>query len=132
MSDYHNEAGLPPTIPPPDWIHNVTCYSPLLLKNEVALETWNTSLGSLVKAVLIIFSTLATIVFNSLFLIILNKKSYYSKWIRNQPRVIFTALALNDLLNGLLVLGIGIFPAMLQCWPFGEILCQYQASLICF
>ena len=37
MTDYNNEAGLPPTIPPPDWIHNVSCYSPLLLQNEEAL-----------------------------------------------------------------------------------------------
>ena len=34
MSDYNNEAGLPPTIPPPDWIHNVSCYSPLLLQGD--------------------------------------------------------------------------------------------------
>ena len=26
-------GGLPPTIPPPDWIENATCYNPNLLDN---------------------------------------------------------------------------------------------------
>ena len=75
---------------------------------------------------MIVASTLAIIFFNTLFLIILNKNSYASKSIRPQPRIIFTTLALNDLANGLLVLGVGIFPATFQCWPFGEMLCQIQ------
>lgn len=129
--DYHNEAGLPPTIPPPAWIHNVTCYTPLLLKDELALENSVPGVGSFVKSLLIVTSALATILFNSLFLTILNKKSYYRRWIRAQPRIIFSALAINDLLNGLLVLGIGICPAILQCWPFGETLCQLQVKFFC-
>ena len=75
---------------------------------------------------MIVASTLAIIFFNTLFLIILNKNSYASKSIRSQPRIIFTTLAINDLANGLLVLGVGIFPATFQCWPFGEMLCQIQ------
>ena len=75
---------------------------------------------------MIVSSTLAIILFNTLFLIILNKNSYASKSIRPQPRIIFTTLALNDLANGLLVLGVGIIPATFQCWPFGEFLCQIQ------
>ena len=38
----------------------------------------------------------------------------------------FKDLALNDLANGFLVLGIGIIPSVSQCWPFGESLCQMQ------
>ena len=68
----------------------------------------------------------AVIILNGLFLIILNKESYASTWIKPQPRIIFTTLALNDLANGLLVLGVGIIPATFQCWPFGEFLCQIQ------
>ena len=79
-----------------------------------------------IKGIMIVSSTLAIILFNTLFLIILNKNSYASKSIRPQPRIIFTTLALNDLANGLLVLGVGIFPATFQCWPFGEFLCQIQ------
>ena len=75
---------------------------------------------------MIVTAALAVILFNALFLTILNKDSYASKWIRPQPRIIFTALALNDLANGFLVLGIGIIPAISQCWPFGESLCQMQ------
>ena len=43
----YNEDRLPPTIPPPDWIYNVTCYSPLLLQDQYALE--NKSFWSFVK-----------------------------------------------------------------------------------
>ena len=85
---------------------------------------------------MIVSSTLAIILFNTLFLIILNKNSYASKSIRPQPRIIFTTLALNDLANGLLVLGVGIIPATFQCWPFGEFLCQIQVRqfncYVCF
>ena len=129
MNEY-NEAGLPPTIPPPDWIHNVTCYSPVLLQDLEALENARLTVGSLVKGFMIIASTLAVIILNGLFLIILNKESYASTWIKPQPRIIFTAMALNDLSNGLLVLGVGLFPALWDCWPFGEILCQVQVISI--
>ena len=77
MNEY-NEAGLPPTIPPPDWIHNVTCYSPVLLQDLEALENARLTVGSLVKGFMIIASTLAVIILNGLFLIILNKESYAS------------------------------------------------------
>lgn len=129
MNEY-NEAGLPPTIPPPDWIHNVTCYSPVLLQDLEALENASLTVGSLVKGFMIIASTVAVIILNGLFLIILNKESYASTWIKPQPRIIFTAMALNDLSNGLLVLGVGLFPALWDCWPFGEILCQVQVISI--
>ena len=129
MNEYHNEyAGLPPTIPPPAWIHNVTCYSPLLLEDQLALENSATTFWSFFKTLLILTSTLVIIAINLLFLIILNKSSYASKWIKPQPRIILTAMALNDLANGLVVLGIGIFPAVFNCWPFGELLCQLQVS----
>ena len=49
MNEYNNDAGLPPTIPPPEWIHNVTCYSPLLLKNESAWENSEFPLWNLIK-----------------------------------------------------------------------------------
>lgn len=127
MNEYiQNEAGLPPTIPPPDWIHNVTCYTPRLLEDQFYLQNSFPSFGSFFKGLLIVASTIAIILGNSLFLIILNKETYSSKWIKPQPRLIFSALALNDLANGLIVLGVGIFPAIFECWPFGEITCQIQ------
>ena len=124
MSDYNNEAGLPPTIPPPDWIHNVSCYSPLLLQDQNAME-YGFSLTSFLKSLMIVSSTIAIIITNILFLIILNKKSY-KVHIRPQPRIILTALALNDLASGVIVLGMGLFPAVFECWPYGELTCQIQ------
>ena len=122
----NEDTGLPPTIPPPDWIHNVTCYSPVLLQDLEALENATFSVASFLKGFMIIASTLAVIFLNTIFLIILNKDSYASTWIKPQPKIIFTAMALNDLSNGLLVLGVGLFPAMWDCWPFGKYYAKYR------
>ena len=70
---------------------------------------------------------MTVLITNTLFIIILNKESY-KEWIKPQPRIILTALAINDLANGLVVLGIGLFPAIFECWPFGELLCQIQVK----
>jgi len=29
-----NDGGLPPTVPPPDWIANASCYTPKLLDDK--------------------------------------------------------------------------------------------------
>lgn len=39
-----------------------------------------------------------------------------------------TSLALNDLAIGLLITPFGTLPALLHCWPYGEIFCQIQVS----
>jgi len=75
---------------------------------------------------MIVLSTMTVLITNTLFIIILNKESY-KEWTKPQPRIILTALAINDLANGLVVLGLGLFPAIFECWPFGELLCQIQA-----
>ena len=76
---------------------------------------------------MIVLSTMTVLITNTLFIIILNKESY-KEWIKPQPRIILTALAINDLANGLVVLGLGLFPAIFECWPFGELLCQIQVQ----
>ena len=45
-----------------------------------------------------------------------------------QPRYLITSLALNDLAIGLLITPFGTLPALLHCWPYGEIFCQIQVS----
>ena len=85
------------------------------------------SLTSFLKSCMIVSSTIAIIITNILFLIILNKKSYKIH-IKPQPRIILTALALNDLASGVIVLGMGLFPAVFECWPYGELTCQIQVS----
>ena len=80
---------------------------------------------------MIVSSTIAIITTNILFIIILNKETY-KEWIKPQPRIILTALALNDLANGLIVLGLGLFPAVFECWPYGELTCQIQVGNFVF
>jgi hypothetical protein len=127
MNDYHVESGLPPTIPPPEWIHNVTCYSPLLLEDQLALQNAPITFATFLRTLLIVTATVAIVVSNALFIIVINRASA-SSYIKLQPRIILTGLALNDLANGLLVMGLGLFPAIFECWPFGELACQLQVS----
>lgn len=46
-----------------------------------------------------------------------------------QPRYLLTSLALNDFAIGILITPLGILPALLHCWPYGEIFCQIQVNL---
>lgn len=43
-----------------------------------------------------------------------------------QPRYLLTSLASNDLAIGLLVTPFGVLPAVYQCWPYSDIVCQIQ------
>ena len=63
--------GLPPTIPPPEWIDNVTCYSPLLLEDHLALEKSALTTWTVLKALLIVVSTFLSISLNLIFLVII-------------------------------------------------------------
>ena len=92
---------------------------------------FNLFYSSFLKCCLIVSSTIAIITTNILFIIILNKETY-KEWIKPQPRIILTALALNDLANGLIVLGLGLFPAVFECWPYGELTCQIQVILFSY
>lgn len=41
-------------------------------------------------------------------------------------RYLLTCLAINDFAVGLLVTAAAIVPALVQCWPFNETICQIQ------
>ena len=70
LDDGHEHSrGLPPTIPPPEWIYNVTCYSPLLLDDHLALEKSTLTTGGVIKTLLIVTSTTLSIVLNFVFLV---------------------------------------------------------------
>ena len=47
---------------------------------------------------------------------------------QTQFRYLLTCLAINDFTVGLLVTACAIVPALLQCWPFGQTVCQIQVS----
>ncbi|TRY77252.1 hypothetical protein TCAL_00124, partial [Tigriopus californicus] len=130
MTEYHSDphGGLPPTIPPPKWIENASCYSPLLLDNVNAVNLLSVSWVDFLKAFLILSTTILSVIINLAFFMILNTK-FYCKWLRPQPRYILSALALNDLGTGCFVTMFGIYPSLFECWPFGETFCQIQALL---
>ena len=135
-----------PTIfpPPPNWIENTTCYSPdlLLSSNEDVNSSLidinqNGKLGGnhyvrpedVIKFALILISSIFTVVFNFLFvLVMVNQTNFKKRWIRSQPRYMLISIGINDLIMGLLVIILSTYPVLYKCWPFGKNLCQIQVG----
>ncbi|CRL05781.1 CLUMA_CG018809, isoform A [Clunio marinus] len=105
-----------------------------LLKNSSCenanSSTFLSNLGALdvIQAFFIMTLTLAIVGANLVVIIVINCRRYAS-FIHPQPRYLITSLALNDLAIGLLITPFGTIPALLHCWPYGEIFCQIQALL---
>ncbi|EAT48408.2 AAEL000528-PA, partial [Aedes aegypti] len=80
------------------------------------------------QALFIVFLTFLVISANLMVIVVINSRRY-AAYIHPQPRYLLTSLALNDLAIGLLIIPFGALPALLHCWPYGEIFCQIQALL---
>ena len=137
-----------PTIfpPPPNWIENTTCYSPGLLfssnenvNSSLIDNVQNGKVGGnhyirpedVIKFALILISSIFTVVFNFLFvLVMVNQTNFKKRWIRSQPRYMLISIGTNDLIMGLLVLILSTYPVLYKCWPFGKNLCQIQVGQI--
>ena len=143
-SDGVSEKQIPTKFPPPpEWIENLTCYSPALLlqsytnNNSIFLGPqysaieWNPHITpeDVLKFSLLCLSSILTVFFNILFLLVLcNRNSFKKRWIRAQPRFMFISIGINDSIMGILVIVLSAYPALYKCWPFGKSLCQAQVS----
>ena len=129
--------------PPPEWIENLTCYSPAVFLQSYSNVTnslflgrnteihWNPNLTpeDVLKFSLICLSSIFTVFFNILFLLVLcNGNNFKKRWIRFQPRYMFISIGINDLIMGVLVIVLSTYPALYKCWPFGKNLCQAQVG----
>ena len=129
MSSYYIDSsadgGLPPTIPPPEWIPEVACYTPEMNNNvRFLLENYVGALD-VVKAVCIGVTAVLAVLVNVSFIVVLNAPSYAKRvWV--QPRIVLTVMSVNDLLFGVFVLAVGVYPALFECWPLGKFVCQFQ------
>ncbi|XP_058463405.1 5-hydroxytryptamine receptor 1D isoform X1 [Malaya genurostris] len=105
-------------------INNISCSSNRFTGNFFA------QIGPLdvLQALFIVFLTFLVISANLMVIIVINSRRY-AAYIHPQPRYLLTSLALNDLAIGLLIIPLGALPALLHCWPYGEIFCQIQALL---
>lgn len=57
------------------------------------------------------------------------KSPLTSRHVNFFSRFILCSMVANDLASSILVMGLGIFPAVFQCWPFGERFCQIQVRI---
>uniref|UniRef100_A0A6E8W5A5 G_PROTEIN_RECEP_F1_2 domain-containing protein n=1 Tax=Anopheles coluzzii TaxID=1518534 RepID=A0A6E8W5A5_ANOCL len=80
------------------------------------------------QALFIVLLTFLVISANLMVILVINSRRY-AAYIHPQPRYLLTSLALNDLAIGLLIIPFSALPALLHCWPYGEIFCQIQALL---
>ena len=46
-----------------------------------------------------------------------------------QPRYFLIAMAYNCTLNGTFTILFSIYPGLMSCWPFGEVVCQAQVII---
>ncbi|XP_035785223.1 5-hydroxytryptamine receptor 1D-like [Anopheles albimanus] len=81
-----------------------------------------------IQALFIVLLTFLVISANLMVIFVINSRRY-AAYIHPQPRYLLTSLALNDLAIGLLIIPFSALPALLHCWPYGEIFCQIQALL---
>ncbi|XP_053688407.1 5-hydroxytryptamine receptor 1D [Sabethes cyaneus] len=105
-------------------INNISCSSNRFSGNFLA------QIGPLdvLQALFIVFLTFLVISANLMVIVVINSRRY-AAYIHPQPRYLLTSLALNDLAIGLLIIPFGALPALVHCWPYGEIFCQIQALL---
>uniref|UniRef100_A0A182IZU8 G-protein coupled receptors family 1 profile domain-containing protein n=1 Tax=Anopheles atroparvus TaxID=41427 RepID=A0A182IZU8_ANOAO len=80
-----------------------------------------------IQALFIVLLTFLVISANLMVILVINSRRY-ALYIQPQPRYLLTSLALNDLAIGLLIIPFSALPALLHCWPYGEIFCQIQPS----
>ena len=129
--------------PPPEWIENQTCYSPAVFLHSLPNNNnslfitpysqiqWDPDITpeDVLKFALLCISSLLTVLFNILFLLVLcNQSNFKKRWIRAQPRYMFISIGINDLIMGILVIVLSAYPALYKCWPFGKNLCQAQVN----
>uniref|UniRef100_A0A182MP87 G-protein coupled receptors family 1 profile domain-containing protein n=1 Tax=Anopheles culicifacies TaxID=139723 RepID=A0A182MP87_9DIPT len=80
-----------------------------------------------IQALFIVLLTFLVISANLMVILVINSRRY-AAYIHPQPRYLLTSLALNDLAIGLLIIPFSALPALLHCWPYGEIFCQIQVK----
>ena len=137
--------------PPPLWMENTTCYSPLnhqfllsstsnigdnnsnVNQNEMVVHATDYDIApeDVLKFSLLCLSSIFTVFLNLMFIIVLMKVksgNLITRWIRTQPRYMFISIGINDLLMGLLVFILSLYPSLYKCWPFGKGLCQVQVQ----
>ena len=50
----------------------------------------------------------------------------FCRSISRPTTILLTSLSTCDLLTGLVITGVGVYPALLECWPFGQLACRIQ------
>lgn len=92
-------------------------------------NTYVTQPGDVVKCVIIIIIMILIIVGNTCSLVVFNSKQT-RKLFMKRARYIMTSLCVTDLSIGLLMCPSTIYPALVHCWPSGEVMCKIEALLI--
>ncbi|XP_053671050.1 5-hydroxytryptamine receptor 1A [Anopheles nili] len=107
-------------------INNISCSN----NHEPNNPNMNQQIGpfDVIQALFIVLLTFLVISANLMEILVINSRRY-AAYIHPQPRYLLTSLALNDLAIGLLIIPFSALPALLHCWPYGEIFCQIQALL---
>jgi hypothetical protein len=109
------------TRPVPMW--NVSCF------NEEVWETkiHNVTLEAVLKSSVLFILAFATITVNLFFVLIL-RSNKYQRHVHVQSRYFLIAMSYNCILNGCATMMFSVYPGIMDCWPYGEIVCEAQVS----
>ncbi|XP_042866236.1 trace amine-associated receptor 1-like [Penaeus japonicus] len=87
------------------------------------------SVADVVKAACSSLLGIIVIVVNSIFIVAVNGRRHV-KHLSFQPRYLLTSMALSDLLKGLIVVPLSVYPTLYHCFPYPRLLCAVQAILL--
>ncbi|OQV22032.1 putative Beta-4C adrenergic receptor [Hypsibius exemplaris] len=121
MEDYHHHNFDPLQYPP--FNHSLTSNRTTHFLSEVFVDDW--AEGSLAKAVTVSIITCIIILFNVLIIGTLSSSVHAHSMIG----YFMLSLAGADLLTGVLLTPISIYPALTGSWPYGRALCKLTAYL---
>jgi len=103
---------------------NFSCFNDEIWEAKLAGIT----IEAVIKSTVLFLMSFATVSVNLIFLMVLRSPKY-QRCVQVQCRYFLIAMSYNCILNGCCVLMFSTYTGIMDCWPFGEIVCQAQAIL---
>lgn len=104
-------------------ISNVSCFN-----DNVWEAIGRPGLEAVIKTSILAILAMATVLANLIFILVL-RSNKFRRHAHVQSRYLLIAMSYNCILNGCCILMFSIYPGIMDCWPFGDLVCQAQAVL---
>lgn len=109
----------------PKWIHNVSCFNPMLIKDPDYFLDSHLGWSEAIRFLILLLNSVLALACQTAFL---RAMSRGFKWIETQPKIIIGSLSICHIFSEITVLIFGLYPALFNCWPFGKAACRIQVK----